>query len=201
VRSLTAEVLDDGPGTGSYGSERESVKACVFGGFLQGRRVGPPMLPYLPTCVIGNVFEPFMILFMSELAAISFCAQSPNRSVHGGPARYKTASPDRELLCPKGLRKSADPPVRDRIGKHPPSNQSLTSASQGFCRNLAGKSKGQEGLGSVTIASNQVAIPTAHGCKTHPLNPAVSGFRNPRQLSTFTNSPSALSRSYHTSPA
>jgi hypothetical protein len=146
------------------------------------------MLPYLPTCVIGNVFEPFMILFMSELAAISFCAQSPNRSVHGGPARYKTASPDRELLCPKGLRKSADPPVRDRIGKHPPSNQSLTSASQGFCRNLAGKSKGQEGLGSVTIASNQVAIPTAHGCKTHPLNPAVSGFRNPRQLSTFTNS-------------
>src|SRR6266478_1336817 len=57
-------------------------------------------------------------------------------------ARCKTASPNRELLCPKGLRKSAEPPVRDRIGEQPPSNQSLTSASQGFCRNLPGRRKG-----------------------------------------------------------
>jgi len=149
---------------------------------------GHPCHHTLPTCVIGNVFEPFMILLMSELAVISFRAQFPKRSVHGGLARYKTASPNRELLRSKGLRKSADPPVRDRIGEHPPSNQSPTSASQGFCRSLPGKRNGLRGsrIGHHRLQSSR----HTHGpwLKTHPPNPAASGFRNPRQLSTFTNS-------------
>ena len=150
--------------------------------------MGPPCHRTLPTCAIGNVFERFMILFVSEVAVISFCAQFPKRSVYGGLARCKTASPNRELLCPKGLRKSADLPVRDRIGEHPPSNQSLTSASQGFGRNLPGKRNGPRGsrIGHQCLQSSR----HTHGpwLQTHPLNPAASGFRNPRQLSTFTNS-------------
>jgi hypothetical protein len=155
---------------------------CKVGGW------GHPCHRTLSTCVIGNVFEPFMILFMSELAAISFCAQFAKRSVHGGLARYKTASPNRELLCPQGSRKSADPPVRDRIGEHPPSNQSLTSASQSFGHNLPGKRSGPRGfrIGYHRLQSSR----HTHGqwLQTHPLNPAASGFRNPRQLITFTNS-------------
>jgi hypothetical protein len=126
-------------------------------GFCKAGVWGHPCHRTLPTCVIGNVFEPFMILFMSELAVISFRAQFPKRSVHGGLTRYKTASPNRKLLCPKGLRKAADPPVRDRIGEHPPSNQSLTSAPQGLGRTSQERGTAQEGLGSVTITSNPVA--------------------------------------------
>src|ERR1700680_3513062 len=106
----------------------------------------------------------------------------------GGIARYKTASPNRELLYPKGLRKSADPPARDRIGEHPPSNQSPTSAFQGFCRNLPGKRNGPRGsrIGHHRLQSSRHTH--SPWLQTHPLNPAASGFRNPRQLGTFTNS-------------
>jgi hypothetical protein len=55
------------------------------------------------------------------------------------------------------------------------------SASQGFCRDLPGSRIGHPHLQSSRHT---------HGpwLQTHPPNPAASGLRNPRQLSTFTNS-------------
>ena len=83
--------------------------------------------------VIGNVFKPFLILLCPD----SSSAQFPKRLAHGELARYKALSLNRELVCPNKSRKSADPQHRTRIREHPPSNQSLTSACQGFCRNLS----------------------------------------------------------------
>jgi hypothetical protein len=146
------------------------------------------MPPYLVHLRYRQCFRAFYDTFHVRTATISFCAQFAKRSAHGGLARYKTASPNRELLCPRGLRKSADPPARYRIGEHPPSNQSPTSAFQGFCRNLPGKRNGPRGsrIGHHRLQSSRHTH--RPWLQTHPLNPAASGFRNPRQLGAFTNS-------------
>ena len=157
------------------------ISARPAGGAIHATVPCPPAL----SAMFLSLFRYFSC---PNLPRFSFCAQFAKRSVHGGIARYKTASANRELLCPKGLRKSANPPVRDRNGEHPPSNQSLTAASQGFCRNLPGKRNGPRAsqIGHHRLRSRRYT----HGpwLQTHPLNPAASGFRNPRQLSTFTNS-------------
>jgi hypothetical protein len=89
---------------------------------------GAPFHRILAACVIGNVFKPFLILLCPD----SSSAQFPKRLAHGELARYKAPSLNRELVCPNRSRKSADPQDRTRIREHPPSNQSLTSACQGF---------------------------------------------------------------------
>ena len=94
---------------------------------------GAPFHRILAACVIGNVFKPFVKLLCPD----SSSAQFPKRLAHGELARYKAPSLNRELVCPNGSRKSADPQDRTRIREHPPSNQSLTSACQGFYRNLS----------------------------------------------------------------
>jgi hypothetical protein len=52
--------------------------------------------------------------------------------------------PNREPVCPKASGRPADPPVRDRIGGHPPVNQSLTSASELFRTTSPGKKNAPE---------------------------------------------------------
>ena len=78
--------------------------------------------------------------------------------------------------------------VRDRIGQCSPSNQSLTSASQGSCRDLPGKRSGPRGsrIGHHRLRSSRHT--RGPWSPTDPVNPETAGFRNPRQLSTFTDS-------------
>ena len=146
------------------------------------------MPPYLVHLRYRQCFQAFSDTFHAQTCCDFFLSPNSLKSWLGGLARYKTASPNRELVCPKGSRKSADPPVRVRIGEHPPSNQSLTSASQGFCRNLPGKRNGPRGsrIGHHRLRSSRYT----HGpwSQTHPQNPEAPRFRNPRQLSTFTDS-------------
>jgi hypothetical protein len=92
--------------------------------------------------------------------------------------------PNRELVCPNGSRKSADPQNRTRIREHPPSNQSLTSACQGFCRNLSRSRNGSRGSRSVTTAFDQVAMTMAQG--RHPSSKLQSpGFQKPAPIEHF----------------
>jgi hypothetical protein len=129
-----------------------------------------------------------MILFMSELAVISFRAQFPKRSVHGGLTRYKTASPNRKLLCPKGLRKAADPPVRDRIGEHPPSNQSLTSAPQGLGRTSHPALHGRARLPLQPAPGRRTICPFTsdeHKRNCRPLRSQVDAIFDPHRLSSL----------------
>jgi len=170
------------------GSVQESVNTCVFAGFLSDRLVGHPRHRILSTCVIGNVFKPFVILFMPSLVAISFCAQFPKRLAQRCSPGTRQLPPNRELVCRKGSRKSADLRDRARIGEHPPSNQSLRSASQGFCRNLPRKRNGprRSRIGHHRLRSSRYT--RSPRSQAHPPNPEAPGFRNPRQLSTFTDS-------------
>jgi hypothetical protein len=147
--------------------------------------VRPSIPPYLVHCVICNVFKPFIGFPRSELAAISLRAQFPNSSVNQGLARYKTASPNRECVCPRGLRNSADPPARDRIGEHPPSNQSLPSASRDLCRNLPGKRNSPRGswIGHLRLQSS---LPTHRPwSQNHPLKPPSLWFQKPAPIEHF----------------
>ena len=78
--------------------------------------------------------------------------------------------------------------VRDRIGQCSPSNHCLTSASQGSCCDLPGKRGGPRGsrIGHHRLVFSRHT--RGHDRPTHPVNPETTGFRNPRQLSTFTDS-------------
>ena len=100
---------------------------------------------------------------MPKLAAISLCAQFPKRLAQGArPVQNsfpQTASlfvvRDRGSLQILALElASVNIPHRIRASGLPPRAFAVTSQDRGTA---------QEGLGSLTIASDQVTIPTAHG--------------------------------------
>jgi hypothetical protein len=117
----------------------------------------------LSTCVIGNVFKPFVILFMPKLAALSCCAQFPKRLAHGGSPGTKQLPQTASLFVRRDRGSlqiwleiaSVNIPHRIRASRLPPRALAVTSQERGTAH---------EGLGSVTIAS-EVAIPTGHGRK------------------------------------
>jgi integrase len=74
------------------GSVQESVNTCVFAGLLSVGWRSHPRHRILSTRVLGNVFRPFVILFMPSLVAISFYANSLKGWLRG-LVRHKTASP------------------------------------------------------------------------------------------------------------
>ena len=148
-----------------FGSERESVKTCVFAGFLRGRRVGPPMPPYPTHLRYRQCFLAFYDTFHVRTRRDFFLRTIPLRGRFMRARPVQNSLPRSRASLSEGIAEVCRSSSKRSHRRTSPSNQSLTSASEGFCRNRAGKSKGQEGLGSVTIASNQVAMPTAHGCK------------------------------------
>ena len=130
-----------------------------------------------PTRVIANVLRLFVIRFTSELAAIAFGEQAPKRLAKRGSHGTGKLFPNPEPVCPKASGRPADPPVRDRIGGHPPSESEPHACLAALFRVTSpGKRNPSEDLGSVTIASDQVAIPTPHGRKPILINPETPGF-------------------------
>jgi len=146
--------------------------------------VGPARPPHLATGIIGNVFKPFMNTFHVQLAPIFLGAQFPKRLAPG--ARPIQEQPPQAATL--FVRRDRGSRVRDRIGQRSPSNQSLTSASQGSCRDLPGKRSGPRGsrIGHHRLVFSRHT--RGHDRPTHPVNPETAGFRNPRQLSTLTDS-------------
>src|ERR1019366_10664221 len=63
------------------------------------------------TCVVANVFRPFVVVFTSELGRNCFRGTIPKRGSPGTEQLF----PNREPVCPKASGWPADPPVRDRI--------------------------------------------------------------------------------------
>ena len=136
-----------------------------------GRLAGPPSPPYLVHPRSRQCFQAFCNTFHAQSCCDFFLRPFPKRLAQGArPVQNsfpQTASPfvarDRGSLQILGLElASEDIPHRIRASGLPPGAFAVISQDRGTA---------QEGLGSVTIASDQVAIPTAHGRQTHRVNP------------------------------
>jgi hypothetical protein len=80
------------------GSVQESVNTCVFAGFLSVGWRGHPRHRILSTRVLGNVFKPFVILFMPSLVAISCYANALKGWPRGSPGTRQLPPPNRSLF-------------------------------------------------------------------------------------------------------
>lgn len=148
------------------GSEQEFVNTCVFAGFLSDRLLGPPMPPHLLHVRCRQCFPTFCGSFHVRTWPQLLSGHNPLKGRLKGARPVQNSSSQTASLFVR--RHRGGPQIlRLEIASwtSPSESEPYACLAALFRVTSPGKRNPSEGFGSVTIASDQVVIPTAHGRK------------------------------------